>query len=193
MYPVPSSAMTDETLITAARCGDSRSLEILLARYAPLIGKWSTRPIFHGAVGDARAELTHAFVQAVRRYDSTRGVPPAGYFSACLRYAAQNAGKKILRRRAREVVTDRPVGVDTPATDTPESLCLRRDLRRRLTLALQGLTPRQYAVLTALYYGELSRTETAALLGCTPQAVSDTHRRALSRLRAALDDTNPDY
>lgn len=188
MYPVVSSTVTDETLIAAARRGDERALAQLLERYAPLIGKWSVRPIFRGAYRDARAELTHAFVAAVRRYDPTRGIPPAGYFSAALRWAAQNAGKKILRRRAREVVTDVPLAPDTPTADTPESLCLRRDLHRRLTCALRRLTPRQYAVLTAIYYGELSRAETATLLGCTPQAVSDTRRRALAQLRRALDD-----
>ncbi len=187
MYPV-SPLPTDECLIRAAQRGDDDAYRLLLERYAPLIGKWSMRPIFHGAVDDARAELLHAFWQAVTRYDPARGVRPAGYFDACLRYAAQNAGKRILRRRAREVTTATPMEPDTAGIDTPESACLQADLCRRLTQALTTLTARQYAVLTALYYGGLSRAETATLLGCSPQAVSDTHRRALARLRHALTE-----
>ena len=182
------SATTDETLITAAQNGDKHAQQQLLDRYAPLLGKWSTRPVFHGRYDDARSVLTQALILAVKRYDPSRNIRPCGYFASCIRFAAQNYGKQLLRRHTREVLTDRPVAATVTVPDTPETTCLQTELRHRLRHALHTLTPRQYAVLTALYYGHLSRADTAALLGCTPQAVSDTHRRALCRLRTALQE-----
>lgn len=61
---------------------------------------------------------------------------------------------------------------------------------RRLLLreALGRLTPKQRAVLVLRYYEDLTESQTATVLGCSPNTVKTQARQALARLRDLAPD-----
>jgi RNA polymerase sigma-70 factor (sigma-E family) len=63
-------------------------------------------------------------------------------------------------------------------------------LERRLVLgtALARLTPKQRAVLSLRFYEDLTETQTAAVLGCSPNTVKSQTRQALERIRVLAPD-----
>jgi RNA polymerase sigma factor (sigma-70 family) len=67
----------------------------------------------------------------------------------------------------------------------PEQLAAADDVERRLVLreALLRLTPKQRAVLVLRYYEDLTESQAAAVLGCSPGTVKSQSRHALARLR----------
>lgn len=79
------------------------------------------------------------------------------------------------RKAPREVLGSAP----------PEQLAAADDVERRLVLreALLRLTPKQRAVLVLRYYEDLTESQAAAVLGCSPGTVKSQSRHALARLR----------
>ena len=63
-------------------------------------------------------------------------------------------------------------------------------VERRLVLgtALARLTPKQRAVLSLRFYEDLTETQTAAVLGCSPNTVKSQTRQALERIRVLAPD-----
>jgi RNA polymerase sigma-70 factor (sigma-E family) len=89
----------------------------------------------------------------------------------------------ISRRRHRSLTTRPLVEADSPVADDRSA---EVDLRRSLWQALDGLSPRQRAVLVLTYYEDLPETEVAALLGCSPNTVKGHRAAALRILRRTL-------
>jgi DNA-directed RNA polymerase specialized sigma24 family protein len=81
--------------------------------------------------------------------------------------------ERALARRATGVATGGPPG-------------------RALAHALGSLSPRQRAVITALYFKDRAVPEVSADLDVSPQAVTALHRRALLELRRLLASVVPD-
>lgn len=90
------------------------------------------------------------------------------------------------RRRARwrrEVVGT--IAADAVATDLASERTAVED-RAALLPALQRLGPRQRAVVTLRFLGDLSIEQTAEALGCEPSTVTSQTTRALENLRREL-------
>lgn len=63
----------------------------------------------------------------------------------------------------------------------------------RLLVAMRDLPPRMRATIVCRYFDDLSVTETADVLGCSPGTVKSQTARALGHLRQVLEDpTAPD-
>jgi RNA polymerase sigma-70 factor (sigma-E family) len=60
------------------------------------------------------------------------------------------------------------------------------DARAELLEALAQLPARQRAVIVLRYFNDLTETQVAELLGCSPGTVKSSASRGLARLRAAL-------
>jgi RNA polymerase sigma-70 factor (sigma-E family) len=77
----------------------------------------------------------------------------------------------------------------------PDNACVEpyRTVEDRVTLAtaLDQLAPRQRAVITLRFYGDLSIEQTAAILGCSTGTISSQTHLALKRLRTLLDKRRP--
>lgn len=176
----------DFALIRATRRGDEDAAAELVRRYTPLVRKLAWQNHVRTVADEAEDMLWTEFAAAIHSYDETLGVPPAGWFSSRLRYALWNRFKQWRRGWQRELFPGDAAEYLTATADDAATAVLHAEKIAALRAALPRLTDRQRAVLDALYRRGLSRNETAALLGCTPQAVSDTKRRALLALRAAL-------
>ncbi|KAA1420957.1 SigE family RNA polymerase sigma factor [Nocardioides humilatus] len=109
-----------------------------------------------------------------------RGDPDA-YAHRALHNAAIDAWRRR-ERRPREVS-----GVDA-SPDAPMHPDADPDRRLLLREALARLTPKQRAVLVLRYYEDLTETQTAAAMGCSPNTVKTQVRTALARLRALAPD-----
>ncbi len=93
------------------------------------------------------------------------------------------------RRRAWEsevLVADPP---EQPTSDEVAGI----DERRTLLPLLRSLTARQRAVLVLRYYEDMSEEQIASTLGCSRGAVKSHTARAMSRLRTALVDPEPQW
>jgi RNA polymerase sigma-70 factor (ECF subfamily) len=65
---------------------------------------------------------------------------------------------------------------------------LRAEVRLQVQEALDQMEPIDREVIALRHFEELSNSETAQVLGITPQAASNRHLRALARLQAILKD-----
>jgi RNA polymerase sigma-70 factor (ECF subfamily) len=70
---------------------------------------------------------------------------------------------------------------------SPSQAAMRAEMQVRLQEALNNLEPLDREVLSLRHFEELSNGEVALLLGLSKAAASNRYVRALSRLKAALD------
>lgn len=110
--------------------------------------------------------------------------PSLGSFPAYAWEKVHRAVKGAWEKEAQRAVQgSAPVGV--PWTDSSHSGAPQRD---ELLAALMLLPPRWQAVVNLCFLKGLGTEEAAGILGLSPMRVSRIKRRALARLRAALQD-----
>jgi RNA polymerase sigma factor for flagellar operon FliA len=72
--------------------------------------------------------------------------------------------------------------------EDPLFLCLRGELKDRLTESIAGLPDRERLVMTLYYYEEMTMREIGLALGVVESRVSQVHASAVVHLRVALKD-----
>jgi RNA polymerase sigma factor for flagellar operon FliA len=72
--------------------------------------------------------------------------------------------------------------------DDPLSICLKGELKDRLSMAIANLPDRERLVMTLYYYLENTMREIGLALGVVESRVSQVHASAVVHLRAALKD-----
>ncbi|HEV8304824.1 MAG TPA: sigma-70 family RNA polymerase sigma factor [Gemmatimonadales bacterium] len=101
--------------------------------------------------------------------------------------AARNRALKYLRhRRVARAWIDRLETEDTPVADTPEDICLRRELDDAVTRALAELPARSRSIFLLRRRDQLSYQEIAARVGVSLGTVKSQMWRATVRLKDAL-------
>jgi RNA polymerase sigma factor for flagellar operon FliA len=99
----------------------------------------------------------------------------------------------VLRKARLAVYQRAPLSLDAPGGDLltpaaggedPLRAALHADDRRSIASGLARLSPRQRAVVTLHYFGELSLHAIGRRLAISPQRASQLHATALQRLRA---------
>jgi RNA polymerase sigma factor for flagellar operon FliA len=78
-----------------------------------------------------------------------------------------------------------------PPEDDPLFRCMREEIAKRLTAAIQNLNERERQVTTLYYYEEMSIREIGMVLGLDLVRVSRIRTSAVLHLRAALSDLSP--
>jgi RNA polymerase sigma-70 factor (ECF subfamily) len=71
---------------------------------------------------------------------------------------------------------------------TASEALIRAEVRLQVQQALNQMEPTDREVIALRHFEELSNSETAQVLGITPQAASNPHLRALARLQSILKD-----
>jgi RNA polymerase sigma-70 factor (ECF subfamily) len=142
-----------------------------------------------GAGGDAEDVVQEAFVKAFAGLD--RFHPGAPFRPWLLRIVA-NETRNVHRASGRRVARERraweqsqPLLLAGP--DDPADLLLSAERRAALVRGLAQLTPEQRRVVTCRYLLDLNEAETCAVLGWPRGTVKSRLRRALAKLRDALD------
>lgn len=110
----------------------------------------------------------------------------ADSIDAYVRRVMVNEHSNWWRRAWRRLERSTPTVPDRPAT---QPVVESTETDERLWEAIQALAPRQRAIVVLRYYEDLSEAEIAFLLDCAPGTVKSTSNRALSKLRASLDNS----
>lgn len=131
--------------------------------------------------GEAEDLVQECLLKLARRWPRVRRMnQPLAYARRVLINLAVDGGEKRSRRRSELDAGD--TVIERPAQDVLAAL----DTREELLDALAALTPRQRAVLVLRYFNDLTETEAAAVLGCSPGTVKSNASRGLARLREVL-------
>lgn len=103
----------------------------------------------------------------------------------------RNVTRNLLRRESRQEQRKQDARERQPRTAAPSSVELmqREERRRNLVAMIDTLPSDQRDVMLLRYFEGLPPREIAARLDLTAGTVWNLHRRALERLRKALDDT----
>jgi RNA polymerase sigma-70 factor, ECF subfamily len=172
----------DAELVSQARAGDQRALELLCQRcWRPVYRSFARYTSDPAEAEDLTQEVFLRAVRALPRYVE-RGVPYTAYV---LRIAANLARDRWRAGPAMAVpVADLP---DRPDPGPgPDSMAVRSHQRAALMRALDQLRPDQRTVLRLRILEGRSSSEVAALTSRSPAAVRQLQARALAALRAAL-------
>lgn len=137
----------------------------------------------------AEDAVQDAFVATHRRWDSIRD---SGRVVSYLQTAVVNRCRSLQRHA---VVVDRQHRADAAAADVPgrgshdsaETVALASVERRTILDVLDQLPQRQREVLVLRYYEDLSEAQIAHVLDISPGSVKAHAHRALSTLRATME------
>jgi RNA polymerase sigma-70 factor (sigma-E family) len=130
-----------------------------------------------GLTGDRWAAEDLAQAALARAYVAWRRVSRAEDPDAYLRRILINASHRRFRRNR---VTEEPGDLPEVPVDSQADLVGER---AALLTALRQLPPRQRAVVVLRYWEDLTDTQVAAALGCSPGTVRSQLSRALAKLR----------
>ncbi|MBM3660220.1 MAG: RNA polymerase sigma factor [Actinobacteria bacterium] len=183
MSPEPTAAPDDAALVTAARAGDRRALELLLEAHADRIHAVCRRIVGdpHDAL-DATQEAMIAVARGITRFDGT-----ARFSTWCYRVATNAALDEV--RRARR----RPVAVEpSPTRGDPRDHTVGVDARLDVDAALATLAPEFRAAVVLRDLCDLDYAEVAEVLGVPPGTVRSRIARGRAALAAALGEPEPD-
>lgn len=176
---------TDIELVTRARAGDDDAFGALVGRYQGAAMRLAAA--ISGSVDDAADIAQEAFVKAHRALPKL--ADPATVRPWMLRIVA-NEAKNVLRGRARRSTRELRYGSWVlAAVPDPEASALDADDARGLAVALGRIAVRDRQVLAYRYFAGLSEAETARALDVATGTVKSRTARALSRLRAAMEQT----
>lgn len=184
----------ESTLLLNAQDGDEAALTQLLSRYAPLLNKAARKSYLRPIQEDAESEAAMTFIEAVRNYKPSLGIPFAGYAKKLVDGRLYTLFKKSRRNWQREIFPADNYGTEDTdfwdtVTDPHDNISnLIDDLS--LAALLNELTPNQQNVLRCLLLDCLTQKETACRLKISQQAVARTKQRALAVLAKAISQRN---
>ncbi|MEO5618962.1 MAG: RNA polymerase sigma factor [Candidatus Eisenbacteria bacterium] len=178
---MPRKTTPDDALVRATLGGDEAAFARLVGRY--LRKAMAVALEYGGSREDAEDAVQDTFsrvLENLHRYDLSRPFEP--WFFTILRNTARNAVK---RRRVRnhEVLTEEHASV---APD-PFEIALRRQLRRRIDEAVEGLPAAQRSCFRLCVIEGLSSVEAASALGLAESTVRVHVFRARGSLQRLLD------
>jgi len=90
-----------------------------------------------------------------------------------------------------ESAEDEDIAIAGDPEDNPLRLCLREEIRHRLSAAVDSLPERERQVLKFLYYEELSQAEVGLILGLSASRINQIRKLAFGHLRVALAAFTP--
>jgi RNA polymerase sigma-70 factor (sigma-E family) len=138
--------------------------------------------------GDAEDLVQECLFKVARHWPRVRRMEqPRAYARRVLVNLAIDGARGRARRRG-ELNELAPVG-ELAAIEPLSGL----ETRAELLEALARLPVRQRAVLVLRYFHDLTETQTAELLGCSPGTVKSNASRGLARLREAFAPLTPQH
>ena len=176
------AGQTPEFWMTRLKAGHEEALAHLMARFERPVLAFLHRRLREdsGVVQELAQEVFLKCLKHCQRFEEGRPV------AAWLFTLAANAATDHLRKRGRELPTPEAFDAPDPHQPSPwEPLDQGRRLEA-LREALQGLTPRQRAMVLAYYIQDRPVKDIARELGCAEGTVKATLFQSLSKLRKLL-------
>lgn len=177
----------DANLFGRAQAGDGPSLERLMAQHDGLVHRVLRRQ-WRGALSytEALQEGRIGLWRAILGYEAERGIAFSTYAGVAI---ARKVWQAVELRQAREEKLEQVWDWEEEANPGPGvlSCLLVREVQAALKVQVQELPARQRRIVEAYYglegQGPQTLAEMGRQLGCSRQAVSYHHHRALQRLR----------
>jgi RNA polymerase sigma-70 factor, ECF subfamily len=182
-------ASTDEELVERSIGGDLDSFNQLVTRWERPIYALAYRVL--GREEDARDVSQEAFLRAFRALPGFKG---QAKFSSWLYRITLNLCRDWIRRRNRSRELQAPEGIDVielaaeqGPTESVEDLVSRKDLTRRVAVAMQALSEDQRTTIVLKEYEGLTFQEISDLLGVPLSTVKTRLYQGLTVLRRELE------
>ena len=176
-------------VVAWARGGDIEAFRTLVERHSHRLFRLAYR--MTGNEADAEDVVQETFMRAHENLG--RFEERADIGSWLHRIAANRAVDLIRRRRTRAEVRqptdpDAPGVLDTiPAeTPSPERAALSAEVRKRLEVAMQRLTPKERAAFVLRHHEEMTIAEIGQVLDIRENATKQSIFRAVRKLRGEL-------
>ena len=177
--------LEDAELARRAREGDDGAYEELVERYGQIAFRVAW--LVTRDRSDAEDAAQEAFVKAYYALDRFRLDLP--FRPWLLRIVANEARNRARSSRRRQGLALRAAAVsDGDAAPSPETAAIALEDRETLLAALNRLPPADREVIGHRYLVGLSESETAAVLDVRVGTVKSRLSRAMTRLRAVLDE-----
>ena len=177
---------TDEQLVSQARQGDREAFIALVRDCQERV--FNTIVSFTRNAQDADDLMQETFLRAYKNLGEFRG--QSSFFTWVYRIAVNmtlNHLKKKNLDKGRESLDDNTVlRQDDPAWPSPEAASLRRELRRKMKEAIDGLPLIYRAAFILVVDQGLSHDQAARVLDCSPNTVSWRMHRARKMLQEEL-------
>jgi RNA polymerase sigma factor (sigma-70 family) len=169
-----------QVALQRAQAGEQRGFEALFrALGASVAGFLRTR-----GVSDPDGIANEVFLRAFRAIHTFRG--DADRFRSWIFTIAHNAAVDDTRRRRRRVAEAPLASASETAGGDVEAEVLANLAHERVRALLSGLSPDQRDVLVLRVVADRSVSDTAAVLGKSPEAVKALQHRGLAALHRAL-------
>lgn len=177
---VDGRSASDEDLLVRVGEGDRDAFEALYRRYArPVLGLALRRLGERGRAEDAVQEAFTSIWRSASKYDPARG-RGAPWLYAVARNAIADRG------RARTEPPAEPPDQASSEPGPPER-AEQSWVSWRVHRALEELAEHERSLIELAYWGELSQSEIASMLGIPLGTVKTRTRAALARLADALE------
>ncbi len=182
---------TDEELVARSIRGDADSFNELILRWERPIYALAYRTI--GREEEARDVCQETFLRAFRALPGFRG---QAKFSSWLYRIALNLCRDWMRKERRTPVVQAPEDVDlldlaaaAEPSESIEELVFRKDLSRKVELAMAKLPEEQRTAIILKEYHGMTFQEIADLAGCPLSTVKTRLYQGLTVLRRELART----
>jgi RNA polymerase sigma-70 factor, ECF subfamily len=176
-------------LLRRAQSGDRQALEVLFARYLPLLRRWATGrlPGWARDLADTHDLVQETLIQTFKKIDSFE-YRSEGALQAYLRQVLLNRIREEFRRTARRPDGTTLNDVHVDPSPSPLEEAIGRQALDTYEAALERLRPEDREAIVARVEMGLSYDELAAALGKpTPDAARKAAQRALIRLAEEMD------
>jgi len=179
--PMDDRRPSDEELLVRVGDGDRDAFELLYRRYArPVLGLALRRLGDRGRAEDAVQETFTSIWRSARSYDRERG-RGAPWLYAVARNAIADRGRA--RSEPAAEVPEEPSGEPGPPDQAEQNW-----VSWRVHRALESLGEHERSLIELAYWGGLSQSEIANMLGIPLGTVKTRTRAALARLADALEE-----
>jgi len=170
---------SDQDLLSRIAGGDSRAMEELYDRYAPVSMALASRILADAAEAEDVLQTTFVRVwQSAGRYDGARGSPATWLLSLVRNASIDRVRRRDVRKRVLEKASSTAVN-PAPPPNLPED-------RRKLAQAVQSLPADQREAIELAYFRGLTQSQIAEKLRQPLGTVKTRMRLGMERLRQAL-------
>jgi RNA polymerase sigma-70 factor (ECF subfamily) len=184
----------DEALIEQFKKGDLSAFDELMSKYSRKVRYLAYR--MTNNYEDAEDITQEVFVRVFKALPTWK---PKASFYTWLRTIALNLcidyHRTRIRRQTQPLESKDGFVMNIPADSSNDPL--RRteadELRRRILLATEKLSPRQRKAFMLVSYGGLSLKEAAEIMGCAVGTIKAHLNRATTKMRNLLKDLSKDW